>query len=295
MAGVDLNGLNYENAFLAYGTFKPNQVSFSLIEDCVENDYRLPLQDYRLLHRNGMPMIEKNEGYTTSCYLLKFKEGCAEKAYNRISKSRSNSLFEWTEININSERVNCLIAKRKPDPENPRKCKSLGDPYHSDEYDGKDDLGFYRTLDFIESNLKETHLSNIYQDEFLFLQMNYMLLWAVIDKYMSLRYVGWGQMINVRKLSKEPALRDAIDKYVQSREQPVYSSRGDQEFDLNVEQKSNKGYENMMSYYYHMRCNIVHGGKVIYQNSEPVKLAIEELLKVMRYILNDAFNIAQQE
>ena len=295
MAGVDLNGLNYENAFLAYGTFKPNQVSFSLIEDCVENGYELPLQNYRLLHRNGMPMIEKSEGDTTSCYILKFKGDCAERAYNRISKSRSDSLFEWIEINIDSQIVNCLIAKRKPDPDDPCKCKLLGDPYHSDEYDGKEDVGFYRTLDFIESNLKETHLSNIYQDEFLFLQMNYMLLWAVIDKYMSLRYGGWGQMKSVRKLSKEPALREAIGKYVQSREQPVYSSRGDEDFDLDVEIRSNKGYEDMMKYYYHIRCNITHGGKVIYQNSDLVRLAIEDLLKVMRYILNDAFNIAQQE
>lgn len=102
-------------------------------------------------------------------------------------------------------------------------------------------------------------------------------------------------MKSIRKLSKEPAFRDAIDKYIQSREQPVYSSRGDQEFELNVEERTRKGYENMISYYYHMRCNITHGGKVIYQNSTPVKLAIEDLLKIMRYILNDAFNIAQQE
>ena len=50
-----------------------------------------------------------------------------------------------------------------------------------------------------------------------------------------------------------------------------------------------------MKYYYHMRCNITHGGKVGFQDSEPVKLAIEDLLKVMRYILNDAFNITQLE
>lgn len=293
--GVKLDGLNYENAFLAYGTFKPNQVSFSLIEDYVEDCNKSTLQNYRLLHRNGMPMIEKNEGYNTSCYLIKFDSDYSEKAYNLISKSRSDSLFEWVEIDIDSKRVNCLIAKCKPDPENKHPCKPLGEPYHSDNYDGKEDIGFYRTLDFIESNLNEIPMSNITSDYFLFLQMNYMLLWAVIDKYNALRYGGWGQMANVIKLSKENAFREAMQEYVHNRDYVVYSSRGDQDFKLDVERDSNKGYELMISYYYHLRCNITHGGKVIFQDSEPVKLAIEDLLKVMRYILNDAFNMPQQE
>ena len=279
---VDCKKINYNNAFLAYGVFKPKQVAYSLIKDYVSHySEEIYLMDYQLLHRNGMPMIVENTGFNTYCNLITFNRDNNKKAYETISKPRSNSLFKWDEIEINSQTVNCLVAKNQ----------NMGEPYVYEKYDGKNDIGFYETLNFIKSNLDKQRNDNHDQNNFLLLQMNYMLLWSVIDKYTALRYGGWGQMTRVEKLSKETAFRNAIQNHVQDRSAYVYSSSSNNKYDLDVTRRSNNGYENIAKYYYHIRCNIVHGGKVMFQESEPVKLATEELLNVMRYILDDAFNM----
>ena len=69
----------------------------------------------------------------------------------RMDEAQLN-LFSWkpkNDVPINAPKVPSI--KEVPTENNTGSIE--------DTYDGKEDVGFYRTLDFIESNLKETHLS----------------------------------------------------------------------------------------------------------------------------------------
>ena len=71
-------------------------------------------------------------------------------------------------------------------------------------------------------------------------------------------------MSRVAKLSKETTFRDAIQQFVQNRPAVVYSLSSNDKYNLDLTRSSN-GYKNIANYYYHIRCNIVHGGKVMFQ------------------------------
>lgn len=277
---VDFYKKDSKKKFFAYGVFMPNQVGYSLIKDyvCGGDDEIVVLKNYSLMHRNGMPMITRVQGSKTCGYLLEFCEDTARDAYNVISDSRSNSLYEWIELPIKSQRVNCLVSK----------AKRFGIPYYFDKYDGKHDLGFYDALNYIDRNLKSSNSILSDEESLFFIQMNYMMLWSIIDKYTSLRYGGWGQVENVIKLSKENAFRKSLRAQIENRERmEVFSSRSSEKCTLDLNQS--KKYEKSAKYYYQLRCNITHGGKTRYEEGEKVKLALEDLSKVMRDVLDDAF------
>lgn len=268
----------FNKPFFAYGVFKPNQVAYSLIEEYVDNFKKFELNNYSLLHRNGMPMITRGRGKTEG-YLIKFKENYCNVAYNLISKSKSKSLYEWKVVIIDFEPINCLLAVNE----------GLGKDYGSTCYSGINDLGFCETLDYIRTNIDKFESGEFKSNnDFLFLQMNYMLLWGVIDKYTSSRYGGWGQVENVKKLSKEKYFREGLKK-VRPDYSSVYSSRSDDEYILNLNRKGNKKYFDAANYYYHIRCNITHGGKVSWDNAEHLKYDLGNLLEIMEYILDKSF------
>lgn len=277
MAEPEFNG-KYNNLFFAYGFFKPNEVAYSLIEEHVDFFKKFELNNYKLLHRNGMPMITRGRDKTEG-YLIKFKEDKSRAAYNLISKSKSKSLYEWKVLIFDSNRINCLLAVDE----------SLGKDYGGINYSGLKDLGFCQTLEYIRTNLNKFEFGELKtNNNFLFLQMNYMLLWGVIDKYTTSRYGGWGQVENVKKLSNEKYFRDGLRK-VRPDYSSVYSSRSDNEYILNLNRKGNKKYFDAANYYYHVRCNITHGGKVSWDNAEHLKCDLGNLLEIMEYVFDKSF------
>ena len=117
--------------------------------------------------------------------------------------------------------------------------------------------------------------------------MAYMLLWSSIDRYCTLKYdVGLNFNQYRKMLSEEKAFNNALKKYCNS-QRSVYSVQNIQEFILNPE---NPMYS--LNYYYTIRCNVVHRGKAIYNDSKMLKQSLRELLNIFRDVLDDTFNSA---
>lgn len=279
MAKVEFYNKDFNKPFFAYGAFKPNQVAFSVIEGYVDSFKIYNLVNYELLHRNGMPMISRENGYNTEGYLIYFNKDNAREAYNAISQSKSISLYEWKELKIESESFNCLISRKK----------EYGKTYGDSNYDGRKDIGFCQSLYYIKENLEEFESKKYPEsNDFLFLQMNYMLLWGIIDKYTSLRYGGWGQGKKVEILSQDPLFRKGLRKYANG-PKDVFSSRSSDKCILDMNNRNKKRYSDAAKYYYHVRCNITHGGKVSWGNHYQLANDLGELLSIMEYVLKESF------
>lgn len=111
--------------------------------------------------------------------------------------------------------------------------------------------------------------------------MNYMLLWSCIDKYLALCYGGWHQHSNINELSRWRPFKEAlsfIDRYDR-----IHSLKNNKKLHLN------KKYSNSINYYYQLRCNIVHEGKILTKETYKVRNSLNELLFIFSYILNDTF------
>ena len=169
--------------FFAYGIYKPGQLAYSKIENCVKTHYNYEI-NYRMLMRDGVPLItpagDKSRARTAG-YLIYFNEKCSKTAYETISENMHAKLYEWKEIKVGENRVNVLMGV-KP------KMGSLGIKSHPGNYDGRDDPYFKEAIEVVENELNDEnkHWSNI--NDFFKLQMSYLLLWTAIERYASLKY-----------------------------------------------------------------------------------------------------------
>ena len=278
---VQIRGLNRpyhsELPYFAYGPFKPGQVGFPIIKYFVKDIKEVTLNNYILGQRNGTPILLKQHGFTKG-YLLYFndlliyyKMGNDRKrkyydAYDFIRFSKSKSLYKWREINIGDERVNIMLAKEN----------DFGRPYvpNSDEldtYDGKSNKMFYKTLEYLYSNLEFLDAGSSFKS-FVNLQMSYMFLWSSIDNFLSLGYGGWDQRKHIIEWSKWEEFRQALKNNVH-RECSVNSTQNSNNYELNPEKP-----EDSIQYYYQFRCNVVHSGKEYLADFPKLKKAYKELL-----------------
>ena len=297
--------------FFAYGVFKPGQLAFSKIEKFVnvKKIYKKEI-NYRMLLRDGVPLIEpkKNENFITKGFLVYFKEGLEEDAYEVISKTESEQLYEWKEIKIGPTKANVLVGV------NPRFGSTFmeGNIF---EYHGEEDPFFKEAIGLIEKNLKELNNPKTMDlneckarygadnreeckdrqemDNFFTLQMNYMLLWSAIDRYASLKYDIHDfaqQRKNREDLASEDSFIEALDKFVEEHNyrRDIFSSESMRMFTF---KKDNPKY--CINYFYTIRCNVVHRGKEFYGDKSLVRQSLEDLLKIFKRVLNETFKDAE--
>lgn len=263
--------------FCAYGIFKPGQLAYSKIKKYVEKSTYCKI-NYKLLLRDGVPLItpsERLENNQSKAYLIYFKEGCENKAYKIISNTTSNKLYSWKQIKVNDIKVNVLMGKNPED----------GINRHSNirDFDGREDPLFKDALELIENNLKKQNSKGSIED-FFTLQMNYMLLWSVIERFSTLKYNCKGKGANNTNFSKEPTFKEGLEKYVKNSGRKVYSSEDltNHELDVNNPREA-------IRYYYTLRCNMVHKGKETHSDVYMIYESLVELLQIVKDILDDNF------
>lgn len=266
---------NTELPFFAYGIFKPGQLAYSKIKEYTVNYYCYQI-DYDMLMRDGVPFIVPSEYSKTHGFLIYFEEKYSKKAYEIISKTEPKKLYKWCEIKVGENKANVLMG-RKPD-----KGSSYIEGNRRD-YDGRQDPFFKEALEVVEKELKDEKIWHNIED-FFKLQMAYMLLWAAIERYCSLKYNAAKIWQKNEELSKEEIFKKSLKKHVQS-QRTVYSSENLRKFTLNAE----KPFESL-EYYYTIRCNVVHRGKAMYNDSKMLKQSLGELLNIFRDVLDDTFD-----
>ena len=278
--------------FFAYGVFKSGQLAYPRIKDYIDGEPVKSKTKYPLKNINGVPILLKNDGdydYGTLGELLYFKTDYAEDMYEIIRSVKTKSLYIWDTITVkdleNDENIkaNVLIGYK------PKIDKPLYENWV--EYDWKKDLTLseviniiYNKVHKVKVELKDTNKVNV--KDFFTLQMNYMLLWSAIDRYLNLKYGFNKQWENLVFLSEEEIFKKAILKHIPDcYETPVVYSHEDlRDYELDKQRSLC-----CLRYYYAIRCNVVHSGKSCFMDFEVLAYSLCELLNILKDVLADTF------
>ncbi len=275
---------NINYPFFAYGIFKPGQIAYSRIENCVKSMYKEKIP-HQLFLRDGVPFISRNpEEYgSTWGFLIEFKEDSIIDAYDIICEVEPEELYYWKEIEVNGNPANALIG-RKPSRSRPMMMGS--------SFDGRNDPYFNEAIEVISEGIKEykEDLKEIYNDHdelknYFRLQRNYILLWAAIERYTSLKYGNNNKTSNNEKLSEEPIFQQSLKYHIGKNEiRIIYRTDTLKKIELDANSPKDS-----IDYYYTIRCNIVHRGKTPFNKGEIILKSLEELLNIFQDVLEDTF------
>ena len=106
---------NINLPFLAYGIFRPGDISFLILKDYLEVDpiNESIIGDIRI--RDGVLIFSNKEADSKKeeidVYILKFKEEESNTAYKYICQKEPDNLYEWGEIFVGGKLCNVLLAK----------------------------------------------------------------------------------------------------------------------------------------------------------------------------------------
>jgi len=276
--------------YFAYDAFKPKQVAFPVIKHFADYVEPFEFEGYELKHRNGMPMAaEDYSNVSLKGYLIYFNDNMVpvynkrlkrnedHGAYDFICKTKPASLFKWREEHVEDKEFNIILAKDR----------DFGVSYSRNDgiYDGKNDSDFFTVIDFIKDNLRRMEINYSDKRSLYELQMNYMLLWSSIDKYLALCNGGWFQHKNVVEWSKSDEFRESFKNNKPGRFHKVHSSNGATIHYLNDDNPKTSA-----EYYYQLRCNIVHSGKKHHADIAFLESSIWELLMIFENVLDICFD-----
>lgn len=274
---------NIDLPFFAYDVFKPGELAFSRIKDFIDEEKTEQFSgvSHPLSMLNGVPFLIRNynRGYYTQGSLIYFKRENAEDAYRIISQSKSYKMYRWDKLRENGQQMNVLVANKR--------YVKIEYPENAYSYDKSNDPMILDVIGTIWENIipllgVPSNVSN-----FLNLQMNYMLLWAAIDRYGVLRYGKNKQFDNLKCLAQEEFFKEAIFKYadVHNENPTVFSNEDYRSFQLD----KNKSLCSMR-YYYGIRCNVVHMGKSSMDDYHGLKCALIELLFIYMHVLKQTLD-----
>lgn len=280
--------------FLAYGFFKPHQLAYSRIKGYIYNRPKNVKINNILNHVNGMPVLEyeTRDNLEVDAYIMEFKYRKQKKAYNIIGGSKKIFIYKWDVITIEDKEVNVLM--NSSDKSFPIYT------YKWDTYDWRDDPIFKYTLLYLDENI--TKLKNSLDTQsveknfisFIDVQSLYMTLWTALDRFLTFRY-GYYQNRNVKELSKEYFFKEALEKHYDALYQMnffeneyqnkdwqknVFSAKYLTEYELNPDKPGCSA-----MYYYTLRNNVVHAGKMLPQEVNIILNALLGLTEIFRDIL----------
>lgn len=279
---------NINLPFFAYGTFNPGQIAYSRIEKNIKSKSHAKCK-HKLFLRDGAPFISEHpiDNARTNGHLMKFKNDCKWDAYKTICEVASEKLYYWKVIDVEGTYANALIG-RMPSKSNPI---SIGS-----NFDGSNDPYFREAIEIISESIKEykeDSKQNLDEPERLRLYFkllrNYILLWASVERYVSLRY-GKGNEIKPNELfSRETVFQESLKYRIGDETRDIYRTDNLDKITLDANCPKDS-----IDYYYTIRCNIVHRGKTPPSdepNKEEIVLkSLEELLDIFLDVLNDTFN-----
>ena len=208
--------LNTSHPFIAYGIFRPGDISFLLIKDFVQyNPESIEIKgDIKV--RDGVKIFSGNGNETVSAYLIHFTSSEADKAYEVISNKESYYLYIWSIIDYEGMKCNILEAINMTKGSiNYKEAKESGiDFWTIDQRHWEDAFQFlyseikslqkpevYSTeniLDFGCMTLPEIKNENLFR-----IQQNYLFLWSMIERFSYYRFGGENSIQRIEQLFRE--------------------------------------------------------------------------------------------
>ena len=189
------------------------------------------------------------------------------------------NIYKWDTVVIDGETFNILVTDDLDGT-----FVNLDDKSnYIDSYDGHDDPFFYRVPKFIHDELDNIK----YDENFIFrIQMYYILLWSAIERYSKLKYdVSNREADYLNALAKDKVYRDAFKIVDPKNMDPIHAANNAREYIFN---KNNQN--NIINYYYTIRCNVAHRGKELRNNSIILKKSLNDLLDIFDLMINMTFD-----
>ncbi|MDO5824266.1 hypothetical protein [Methanobrevibacter sp.] len=285
---------NLDLPFFAYGFFKPHQIAHSKIQRYCHKDIKEAYVEGHIKHVNGMPVLDLNRIGNSSVlgYILKFKNRDKKRAYKAIGYSKHMNIYKWKVIRINGKPVNTLVSSTpKKLDEFYSVIQNLEYVVHKEDlrnniynYDWRLDPLYIETITYIHDLIKDMEY-----DEYRKLiktQMLYTSLWTVLDRFLTFKY-GNTKKGNVIALSKEKYFKDILDDVIGRKfnDTKVFSAE-----DLNSHKLDIDDPKEAALYYYTLRNNVVHSGKMFSSENAMLFEALKELLDIFERVLNEVRN-----
>jgi len=270
-----------ELPYFAYGLFKPGDLAYNQIEEFVDEQPMKMDINGSLLVRDGLPLLKLGTGGAVIGYLINFRKSDSTRAYDKIAQFEPKEQYKWVEYELpNNTSANLLIGRR------PEKGSV---PCGKDEWKAQEDPVFNEAMllvtemvnNYAIKEFKPAPPERFDWNRLFQLQMAYLLLWTVIERFCSLTYgPGIDPMKKLKPLSGEQAFKDAL-KHVVKRTHTVYDSRNpEKSYTLNADNPSSS-----LNYYYRIRSNLSHRGKGVSKDGEIVRLSLMELLEIFQRLL----------
>lgn len=276
---------NLSKPFFAYGIFKPGQLAYSRIEKYVKGEPKECTVKHALYERDGIPFVKKdNTEYETHGYMIQFKVCKEELAYNLISETESEKYYLWGTTKAFDEEGNEIASKgvnilfgRSPTQSNPFLVED-------GIYDGNNDIFFKYAIRLITTDMKNYKKRDTFEN-FFKLQRNYLLLWVCIERYATLKYGQKDIMPNLHLLAEDETFVKYFKHFV-TEERVIHRSDNPTKKRKLDPEDSKKS----MDYYYQMRSNVAHRGKVLSDVDErKLRKSLVELLNIFQCVLEDTY------
>ena len=267
---------NKELPFFSYGIFKPGELGYLSIHDLVYQAERTHIKG-NLMIRDGLPLAFLDGDWEIQGYLLRFKKDNCAEAYQKIVDIEPKYQYRWDTIKVgeNSKEANILAGKQ------PKRGSTYSDETF---FNGKQDPLFNEGFELIEETISNHDYGF---KEFFKLQSSYLLLWSIIERYVTIRYNIGSPKINLKImfLSQDEYFCKQLKSTVKRVDKIFSTHEPDDKINLDSDNP-----RNCINYYYQMRSNITHRGKASHQDCDRLHQSISELNKIMKNTIDNAFN-----
>lgn len=302
--------------FFAYGFFKKGELAYNLIKDCVDGE---PVEDRvrgELYNKDGVPILVRQDRdyFSIGGNIIKFTTSVG---YERVCDIEPGALYKWKEIvTENKVKANALVYKYN-DNSNRANSQSFNKPKGAQLYDSeqnidwhcKDDPLFkygmeYLDIEYFSKIIDKTwrndksrfgplknYNSELYKEEldkFFDLQMAYVFLWTIIDRYCSLKYslssrgLGEKHLMLARSPMFSGCYQFIPTSMILSGVSNSTNHSTPERGYVNVEEK-------LIKNLYAIRNNAVHRGKALHVDYELLKRAFLTLYAIMHNVFSEEF------
>lgn len=283
---------NLRYPFFAYGFFKKGEIAFYSISNYVEESSR-DCYSCSCFDKDGIPIISRGKTNKVFGDVIIFNN--SEKAYLEIVSKEPGELYDWNEIvTEGGVRVNILMAKH-----NKVNGASLVDEYRVDWTAKKDSL-FCDGMEYLKKRYFSPLLAREYHPYFdivsekkslytyFELQMGYVFLCTIIERYATLKYRISAERINekVKCLVEEPFFcnnSEMINSWISNLNIVDVANYRNRSCGINQDLKK------IMPMFYQIRHNSVHRGKALFSDYKKLEKAFLVLYAIMANVLSNEF------
>lgn len=300
--------INPQLPLFSYGFLKDGEIGNDVIYQYIKSpDYVKSSRviRYSLYLKDGLPVALDDEAGTINGQLLEFNKGDAELAYRNISIMTMGEVYAWKEItDLHGHKANMLVLKKSvvdQDSTLLSLVKSENNEWHSAEdacfFDGMNFLlehCFNHLLTDKKHGKKKMFDVKNNIEASIGLQMAYMYLWSLIDRYCSMCY--W---VDNRKVTDKARMlltnNEKFDKAIKLFEGNFPSQKNDKIYRSYNGQPIEFSENKIIDYYYTIRCNVVHRGKGTDKRDVNIlKHAFLELFAIMYGVIRYDFSLIEK-